>query len=99
MWYNFSRGYIMEIKKVYTEDIIKDGINKLLSEEFVSLTAVQKYFGVGYSTAGRIIDEMFSKDYFKSEMSDIPFKAKYDKLKKCEIEKYLLNEIKRIKSV
>lgn len=86
-------------KKVYTEEIIKENIDKLLRNEYVSHTAIQRYFDIGYPTAGRIIDEMFSKGLLLSEKEDIPFKAKYDLSKRQELKEYLFNELKRIKSL
>ena len=86
-------------KKIYNEEVIKDNINELLRNEYVSLTAVQRYFDLGYPTAGKIIDEMFAKGLLLSEKEDIPFSAKYDLSKRQELEEYLFNELKRIKSL
>lgn len=86
-------------KKIYNDEIIKDNIDELLRNEYVSLTAIQRYFDVGYPTAGKIIDEMLSKGLLLSEKQDIPFNAKYDLSKRQELEEYLFNELKRIKSL
>lgn len=95
-----SGEYFMRIptKKNYSEEVVKDNINELLRNEFVSLTAIQRYFDIGYASAGRVLDEMFSKGLLISENAEVPFKAKFDLSKRQELEEYLFNELKRIKS-
>lgn len=80
-------------KIVYTEEVIKDNIQELLRNEYVSLTAIQRYFNVGYAKAGRIIDEMFNKGFLIGENTGVPYSAKFDLAKKQQIEDFILKEV------
>jgi len=77
----------------FSEEVIKDNIQELLRQEYVSLTAIQRYFNVGYARAGRIIDKMFDNGFLIGENTGVPYSAKFDLAKRQQIEDFILKEV------
>lgn len=81
-------------KTVYDDETIKKCIDKLLSNETVSFTAIQRFANIGYPTAGRIIDEMFSLGLIVSEDKEVLIGARFNFSKREQLEKYLSDKIR-----
>ena len=79
---------------IYNDETIKERIDKLLSNETVSFTAIQRFANIGYLTAGRMIDEMLTLGLIESEDKEVLIGAKFNFSNKEELEKYLTNKIK-----
>lgn len=81
-------------KYFLTEDDLKEKIDLLLKNEYVSFTAIQRFFNIGYSSVGRIIDEMISLDLIVELNEKNIVRKRFNMQKLNQLEAYIYEKAK-----